>query len=136
MLSDQLVPMPGLNEWIELLQRRQLPFGLATSSRRKFVDQIFATIPWLTSLAFTLTGDDVTNGKPHPEMYLRAAEHLAIDPASMMVLEDSGNGCAAAVAAGARTVAVPSEHTRGQNFSGAILVADSLLDSRLWSLVQ
>ena len=136
LLSDGLQPMDGLNEWIELLQESGLPFGLATSSRRKFVDVIFQTISWADSLSFQLTGDDVVHGKPHPEMYLRAAELLSIVPEQLLVLEDSGNGCAAAVAAGAQTVAVPSEHTREQNFDGAILVADSLNDPSLWDLIR
>ncbi len=135
MLTDQLQPMPGLGQWIEFVQQREIPFGLATSSRRKFVDLIFETIPWRDSLSFTLTGEDVSRGKPDPEMYLLAANRLAIAPAEMLVLEDSGNGCAAAVAAGARTVAIPSDHTRDQNFDGAAMIAESLTDPRLWSLL-
>ncbi|MFK8111961.1 MAG: HAD family hydrolase [Rubripirellula sp.] len=135
LLTTELRPMEGLGEWIDLLQKSGLPFGLATSSQRKFVDVIFEQITWRESLAFTLTGDDVTRGKPDPQMYLMAAEKLAIDPVTMLVLEDSGNGCAAAVAANAYTVAVPSEHTREQSFDGAKLIADSLLDERLWQLV-
>lgn len=129
-------PMPGLEDWIEMLVESKIPFGLATSSQRKFVDVIFDSIAWRDQLAFVLTGDDVVNGKPHPEMYLSAAEKLGIPPAAMLVLEDSGNGCAAAVAAGAYAVAVPSEHTRGQDFSGAKLVADSLRDPRLHALLS
>ena len=107
LLADGLQPMPGLGDWIEVLHDSGLPFGLATSSQRKFVDIIFSDIDWKTSLSFILTGDDVTNGKPHPEMYMTAAGRFAIDPSSMLVLEDSGNGCAAAVAAGAQAVAIP-----------------------------
>ncbi len=135
MLVDQLQPMPGLNRWIDLLQRSGLPFGLATSSRRKFVDVILATTDWASSLAFILSGDDVTHGKPHPEMYLKAAERMSISPPRMLVLEDSGNGTAAAVAAGAITVSIPSPHTQGQNFAGAYLIAESLSDPRLESLL-
>ena len=135
LLSGGLRPMPGLGEWIERLQSSPLPFALATSSRRKFVDVIFADIPWRQSLSFVLTGDDVENGKPHPEMYLTAAEKFSVPPETMLVLEDSGNGCAAAVASGAQVVAIPSEHTRGQDFGGASLVADSLTDPRLWELI-
>jgi beta-phosphoglucomutase-like phosphatase (HAD superfamily) len=82
-----------------------------------------------------LTGDDVKQGKPHPEMYLTAAKRLSIAPAQMLVLEDSQNGCAAAVASGAVTVAIPSEHTADQDFSGAWLVAQSLADKRLHELI-
>lgn len=136
LLSSGLQPMPGLEDWIGHLRDSKIPFGLATSSRRKFVDVIFSDIDWKDALEFVLTGDDVTHGKPHPEMYLTAAENFSIEPATMLVLEDSGNGCAAGVAAGSQVVAIPSEHTREQDFGGAVLIADSLLDLRLWRLVS
>ncbi len=136
LLGDGLQPMPGLADWVRLLQESGLPFGLATSSRRKWVEVILERTAWRESLAFTLTGDDVVKGKPHPEMYLRAAEALRVRPDQMLVLEDSGNGCAAAVAARAIVVAVPSQHTREQNFEGAMLIADSLSDPRLIALIR
>ena len=68
---------------------------------------------------FILTADDIQRGKPDPEVYLLAAERLGIAPSQMMVLEDSANGCRAAVAAGAFTVAVPNRHTRDHIFAGA-----------------
>ena len=136
LLASDLEPMPGLSQWIERLIASGLPFGLATSSRRRFVDVILDTAPWRDSLAFVLTGDDVTNGKPHPEMYQRAAKQLSIDPAEMLVLEVSSHGCAAAVAAGAYAVAIPNEMTRDHSFDGVKLVAQSLVDPRLLALVQ
>ncbi|MFG0263580.1 MAG: HAD family hydrolase [Rhodopirellula sp. JB055] len=135
LLLAELRPMPGLDEWIERLKNSGLPFGLATSSRRKFVDQILPTTPWAHELAFVLTGDDVTHGKPNPEMYLKAADRLGVSPSQMLVLEDSGNGAKAAVSAGAVTVAVPNEHTRSHAFEDVHLVADSLADQRLWDLL-
>jgi beta-phosphoglucomutase-like phosphatase (HAD superfamily) len=63
-----------------------------------------------------------------------AAARLQLAPPAMMVLEDSGNGCAAAVAAGAFTVAVPNRHTRQHDFSGARLLADTLSDPRIGEL--
>lgn len=136
LLAGGLQPMPGLQQWIDRLFQSALPFGLATSSRRKFVDVILPRFDWTQSLAFVLTGDDVSRGKPDPEMYLKAADTLDIPPAQMLVLEDSGNGCAAAVAAGAYVVAVPSEHTRDHSFAGARLIADSLIDPRLHALIE
>jgi HAD superfamily hydrolase (TIGR01509 family) len=135
-LAAGVPPLPGVTSWIEHLRSHQIPFGLATSSRRKFVEILFETIPWKQDLAFILTGDDVEHGKPHPEMYLRAATEFGIPPDQMLVLEDSGNGCAAAVTAGARTVAIPSIHTQDQNFDGAILIADSIRDARLWAMIH
>ncbi|WP_047816729.1 HAD family hydrolase [Rhodopirellula islandica] len=135
LLLGELRPMPGLEEWIGRLKNSGLPFGLATSSRRKFVDQILPTTQWANDLAFVLTGDDVTHGKPNPEMYLKAADRLGVSPSQMLVLEDSGNGAKAAVSAGAVTVAVPNEHTQLHAFEDVHLVADSLADRRLWELL-
>lgn len=136
LLTTGLEPMPGLSGWIQRLIESGLPFGLATSSRRKFVDVILGTVSWRDSLAFVLTGEDVTHGKPHPEMYETAAKQLNIDPAEMLVLEDSSHGCAAAVAAGAYVVAIPNEMTRDHPFDGVKLVAQSLVDPRLLALVK
>ena len=135
LLLELLRPMPGLTEFIDRLTASRIEFGLATSSQRKFVDMILPTTDWHSQLSFILTGDDVTHGKPHPEMYLKAADAMGVDPANMLVLEDSGNGSAAAIAAGAVTVAIPNEHTRDQAFEGAYLIADSLTDERLWTLL-
>jgi pseudouridine 5'-phosphatase len=82
---------------------------------------------------FVLTSEDVRQGKPHPEIYLTAARRLGAEPARLMVLEDSENGCRAAVAAGAWAIAVPGEHSRDHDFRGARLVADSLADPRIYA---
>lgn len=128
LLAEGPEPMPGMAELIALLQRSGIPFGIATSSRRVFVDKILGPQPWRTSLAFLLTGDDVTHGKPHPEIYQRASERLGIAPAEMLVLEDSGNGCAAAVAAGAVVIAVPNACTQDHPFESVHAIAHSLRD--------
>jgi beta-phosphoglucomutase-like phosphatase (HAD superfamily) len=53
----------------------------------------------------------------------------------MLVLEDSQNGCRAAVAAGAITVAVPSGHSHRHDFTGVTLIADTLRDARIYELL-
>ncbi|MCM2374465.1 HAD family phosphatase [Rhodopirellula sp. ICT_H3.1] len=135
LLLEHLRPMPQLDQWMQRLRDSGVPFGVATSSQRQFVEMILPTTQWHDQLAFVLTGDDVTHGKPHPEMYLKAASAMSISPDNMLVLEDSGNGAAAAVAAGAITVAVPNEHTRDQAFDGVHLIAQSLSDPRLWEML-
>jgi beta-phosphoglucomutase-like phosphatase (HAD superfamily) len=53
----------------------------------------------------------------------------------MLVLEDSENGCKAAVAAGAIVVAVPGGHSRRHDFTGARFIAESLADPRIYDLL-
>jgi beta-phosphoglucomutase-like phosphatase (HAD superfamily) len=54
-----------------------------------------------------VTGDQVRDGKPHPEAYLTAAERLGVDPRECIAIEDSPTGVASAEAAGALVIAVP-----------------------------
>jgi beta-phosphoglucomutase-like phosphatase (HAD superfamily) len=54
-----------------------------------------------------VAGDEVVNGKPDPEPYLRAAQALGVDPVDCIAVEDSEFGVASAVASGATTLAVP-----------------------------
>ncbi len=80
-----------------------------------------------------LGAEDIARGKPHPEIYLAAARRFGVPAGQMAVLEDSENGCLAAAAAGALTIAVPGEHSRTQDFAAASLVVDSLADPRLYA---
>jgi HAD superfamily hydrolase (TIGR01509 family) len=131
-LEGQLAPMPGLVELLAALERGNIPKAIATSSRRSFTQRILGKFQFEPRFEFLLTGDDVTEGKPHPEIYLKAAERLAVPPADMLVLEDSQNGCRAAVAAGAFTVAVPGEHSRKHDFTGVAFIAEGLGDRRIY----
>ena len=134
-LRQRLAPMPGLVELLDALEHKQIPKGIATSSRRAFVERVLARFGFEPRFSPILTSEDITEGKPHPEIYLKAASLLHIEPERMLVLEDSQNGCASAVAAGAITVAVPSGHSQRHDFRGATLVAESLGDTRIYDLL-
>lgn len=134
-LETGLQPMPGLQHLQQRLLARRLPFGVATSSRRRFADLILQRDGLADRLSFLITGDDVNLGKPDPEIYLMAAAQLGILTHQMLVLEDSENGCAAALAAGAVTVAIPGQHSSDHDFTGVHLVATSLRDPRLYELL-
>jgi beta-phosphoglucomutase-like phosphatase (HAD superfamily) len=86
--------------------------------------------------SFRLTAEDVVNGKPDPEIYETAARRFDVATQQMMVLEDSQNGCRAAVAARTVSVAVPGAHSRHHDFSGAVLRADGLTDRRVYQLLR
>lgn len=73
-------------------------------------------------------GDIVPHKKPAPDIYLLALSELGLDPDDAVVIEDSGNGVEAAVAAGIRTVVTVSAYTVDEDFTGASLVVSSLGD--------
>jgi HAD superfamily hydrolase (TIGR01509 family) len=135
LLDERLEPMPGAVDLVDALAGRGLPRAVATSSGPAFAHDVLGRVGLLDRFAFVLTSADVVNGKPDPEIYLAAAARLGVDPAAMIVFEDSHNGCRAAVAAGAVVVAVPGGHSRRHDFTGARLVADSLADPRIAGLL-
>jgi len=132
LLGQHLQMLPGLGELLDALEAAGLPKAIATSSDRRLAESCLAAFGLKPRFEFLLTADDVEHGKPHPEIYLAAARRLDAAPGEVLVLEDSENGCKAAAAAGALTVAVPGDHSRGHDFSRADLIVDSLADPRLY----
>jgi HAD superfamily hydrolase (TIGR01509 family) len=131
-LAERMLgPMPGVAAMFDLVESLGLPRCVVTSGTRPYAERILTMIGVRQRLAFVITADDITQGKPFPEPYLKAAARMEVDPTDMMVLEDSANGCRAGVAAGAFAVAVPSPHTHGHDFTGARFVADTLGDPRI-----
>ena len=127
--------MPGATELLDVVAKRETPMALTTSSATRSVAKLMSIIDLRSYFHFQLTAEDVQRGKPHPEMYLKAAETFQVSPEEMLVFEDSENGCRAGVEAGAIVVAVPSKHSDLHDFSGAHFVAESLQDDRILSLL-
>ena len=75
-----------------------------------------------------LASEDVTRGKPDPEIYQLAAQRFGVPAASMLVLEDSPAGLAAAKGAGAFAVGVPHEHSPAEALAAADLIVSRLDD--------
>jgi HAD superfamily hydrolase (TIGR01509 family) len=135
LLPVHLAPMPGLDELLDLIEARGLPKGVATSSPREYLENILGRYKLLGRFSYMLTAEDVTHGKPHPEIYLKSAEAAGVQPGEMLVLEDSEAGTRAAAAAGAVIVTVPHEHSREHDFSCATYIADSLVDPHILRLL-
>lgn len=74
----------------------------------------------------TQTDVGIERTKPHPDLFLLAAERAEREPEQCVVIEDSAHGVTAARAAGMSVVAIPNRITSGQDFSDANLVVDSL----------
>jgi HAD superfamily hydrolase (TIGR01509 family) len=97
----------GLIELLEFLKERDIKIALATSTSHetaRFNLEISNTLKYFDTL---VCGNDVKNGKPHPEVFLTAAERLGAKPENCLAYEDSINGIKSAYAAGMVTVMVP-----------------------------
>ena len=127
--SKPITPMPGLMEILRAFHGR-LKLAVATSAPKKFTDLILPGMNLLPFFDAIQTCDGVTHGKPHPEIYLKTISRLGVKAEESIVLEDSVAGARAGQNAGAYTIAVPSEYTRGGDFSFADETAEDLLDAK------
>lgn len=97
---------PGARELLSELAERKVPCALVTMSYARLAATITDQLPTDT-FSVVITGDQVQDGKPHPEAYLTAVARLGVHAGRCVAIEDSPNGVASAEAAGAVVVAVP-----------------------------
>ena len=98
---------PGAQELLAAVHAAQIPTALVTMSWRRFADEVVRALP-AGSFTTTVVGDEVTEGKPHPEPYLLAAKKLGVDPSDCLAIEDSPTGARSALAAGCWVLGVPN----------------------------
>ena len=121
-LQREVESRPGAVELVERLRGR-VRLGLASNSPRRLVDVALATAGQTGAFEVIVTGDDVDNPKPAPDIYLLACERLGVPPEDAIALEDSASGIAAAKAAGLTCIAVP------QYAETDVSAADRVIDS-------
>lgn len=121
--------LPGANRLIKHLCCNGIPMALASNSSRASVEaKISYHHGWKESFSVIIGGDEVTAGKPSPEIFLEAAKRLKKEPSSCLVIEDSIPGVTAGKAAGMEVVAVPSIPKQTHLYESADDILNSLLD--------
>jgi beta-phosphoglucomutase len=105
-LREALVP--GICEFLE--RHRNPDFAVATNAEPANVDFVLDNSGLRPFFRFIVNGHQVTHPKPHPEVYLRAAEGLQVPPEHCVVFEDSYAGVESGLAAGMRVIGVGTTH--------------------------
>ena len=121
----------GAAELLADLRAHGVRCGLVTMSYRRFVLPILERLPEGT-FEVVVTGDAVSQGKPHPEAYLKAISLLGVSAADTLAIEDSNTGTRSAVAAGCTVLVVPN-HVPVVEGPGRVLV-DTLVGMSATSL--
>ncbi len=122
---------PGLVDVLIHLKNEGIALAIATSNRRSVIDRFLSSmLPIDLDNPFRLivTGEQVKQHKPHPEVYEFAAAGLRIPPSKLLAVEDQGIGGAAANAAGLRWASVRNSFNQQQDFSSADYQLESLLE--------
>ncbi|GAA4021865.1 HAD family hydrolase [Hymenobacter glaciei] len=111
--------LPGVHNLIEDLRRNNVQLAVASSASKGTIARVFDRFGLRPYFAHLVSGEDFAESKPHPAIFLRAAELAETPVAECIVIEDAANGIAAAKAAGIYCIAYASPHSEGQNLQQA-----------------
>lgn len=125
-IQKDLEPMPGLFELIELLRPLDIRKVVASSGTKIYIKEVLKKFELEDFFEEIVSGDMVEKGKPDPEVFLKAAEIIGIDPSKCLVLEDSTHGIEAAKKAGMFCVGVDNQLSP---YKQDLSLADKAVDS-------
>lgn len=132
LLPGRIVAMRGVPDVLERLKAAGARLALASSSSPAVIATTLAGLRLDSMFETTVSGRDVSAGKPAPDIFLEAARRLGVAPDRCLVVEDSRNGLLASMAAGMPCVVIPCPATEGQDFSGATGRLRSLQELPEW----
>ncbi|QQR83430.1 HAD family phosphatase [Candidatus Peregrinibacteria bacterium] len=123
--------LEGFYELLSTLKKRQYAIGLASSSRRHWIQMIldrFELHPFFDAVVSYEDIQAFAQGKPHPDIYLHAAKLLNVDPAECIVFEDAQNGVRAGKAAGMAVIGLRNGFNDHQDLSEADFVLEDSIN--------
>jgi len=126
--AREMEPIDGIRELLADLKASGIPVGIASSSPPVFIKAVLDKFGLLDAFNCIVSGEEVERGKPAPDVYLKAAELLGVEPASCMVLEDARHGIAAAKAAGMQCIGFVNPNSGNQDLSAADYVVRSIAE--------
>ena len=125
----------GLDVFLEKLKSKNVPLGIGTAAPVHNVDFVLDNLRLAHYFKAIIGPADVTESKPHPEVFLKAASQLGVQPERCVVFEDSPKGVEAASRAGMKAIGVTSYHQPGELKSKDLLFTiEDYTDERLAGL--
>jgi len=99
-------PLPGVIELLRMLADHGVPCAVASSTHRRNIEVIFDAIGVRPCFEAVVTAEDVSHGKPDPEVFVKSAQRIGCQPTHCVVFEDAHVGIEAARSAGCKVIAV------------------------------
>jgi len=124
--TQNLKPIDGAEQIIRYAKDQNMPVGLASSSTRENIDLILSKLGYTDLFDTTLSGEEVSESKPSPEIFLEVAGSLKQDTEEVLVIEDSENGTIGAKEAGMKCIGHRNDSSGNQNLSRADWIVDNL----------
>jgi len=136
--ETEIAPLPGVTEWLARLQKSGVPCAIASSTPRANIEVLLTRFGLKETFPVVISAEDVVHGKPDPEVFLKAAERLRLDPRDTVVFEDAWVGIEAAHAADMSAIAVATTHSPEQLRRADLVVSrlDELSVARVTELME
>ena len=120
---------PGIDTLLDALEQRGIPCAITSSSPRQRLECYLTPLNLYHRFAKVVTGYDVPKGKPEPDIYLRGAAELGLQPGECLALEDSPAGILSAYRADCLPVLIPDQDCPGEDTLSLLYArADTLAD--------
>lgn len=131
-IQKKPLAMQGALKLLKHIQLSNLPIGLATNAPKQVCNTVLSCLDIEAYFNSIQTADDVAKTKPHPEIYLKSAENLQVEPHHCLVFEDSPTGVKAAHEAGMQVIYVNSRRMADASILNIIRSALNSLDQFSW----
>ena len=109
-ISDGIEPLPGVRDLLQSLKSEEIACSIASSTPIANIETVMGMIGLSDYFDAITAAEDVSNGKPNPEVFLKAAEKIKVDPKNCVVFEDAHVGIEAGLAANMQVIAVATTH--------------------------
>jgi beta-phosphoglucomutase len=117
-----LAPLPGAREWVTALKAAGWRQAVATSAPRANADVMLAALGMTSMFDVLVVAEDVSHGKPDPEVFLTAATRVGVPPSRSIVVEDAATGIEGARRAGMKCIGVNARRSLGADLNVTSLV--------------
>ena len=121
-------PIPGVERLLENLKAEGIKIALASSSPMENIELVLEKFGIGDYFESVISGENLERGKPAPDIFLKSAEKLGVNPENCVVIEDSHNGVKAAKAAGMKCVGFKNINSGNQDLSMADIIVYSMED--------
>jgi len=137
-LNSDLIsePIEGIKELIDSFLKRNYRLCVASSSPKDNIKLVLKRHNLEMYFDFIVSGEEVTNGKPMPDIFLKAADHFQSSPDNCFVIEDSSNGVTAAKAAGMKCIGFRNVNSGNQDISKADLIINSFSTTEINNVLK
>jgi len=135
--SDQISePIEGIRELINIFSAKGFKLSVASSSSAANISLVLDKLNLKQHFEFIISGEEVQNGKPSPDIFLRAAEYFNAHPEDCFVIEDSANGVTAAKSAGMHCIGFRNSNSGEQKIDHADIIVNSFSSAEIGNILN